>query len=238
MQPPGPNLPRHPARLARDRAFTWLERTPTSARLELRDDDEPRALYPFAFRLEIAYAIAGNTLAITFTLDNPGDTTLPASFRRLPAFRWPLGEAGIPKEAHSLTFSHDEPAPIRRGPGGFIAPERHPNPVLNRRLPLSDALFQPSAIMDAPASTWVRYTAPNAPAVTVAWDFGFPNLGIRPCSTPPSSASNPGTAWPAQPAGTASSWTNPASCASPRRTPPRRAQHHGQRIRQDKPFFL
>ena len=165
---------------ARDRDFTWLERTPTSARLELKDDAATRALYPFAFRLEIAYAIAGATLEITFTLDNTGPETLPASFGAHPAFRWPL-LPGIPKEAHLLTFSHEETAPIRRGPGGFIAPERHANPVRNRRLPLSDALFQPSAVvMDAPASTWVRYSAPGhaAPAVTVAWDSGFPNLGI------------------------------------------------------------
>lgn len=168
---------------ARDRDFTWLERTPTSARLELRDDEQSRALYPFAFRLEIAYAIAGNTLEIAFTLDNTGPETLPASFGAHPAFRWPL-LPGIPKEAHLLTFSHDEPAPIRRGPGGYIAPERYENPIRNRRLPLSDARFQPSAIvMDAPASQWVRYSAPGyekqgAPTVTVAWDSGFPNLGI------------------------------------------------------------
>jgi len=163
---------------ARDRDFAWLERTPTTARLELRDDAATRALYPFAFRLEIAYAIAGDTLDITFTLDNTGEAILPASFGAHPAFRWPL-RPGIAKEDHLLTFSHEETAPIRRGPGGFIAPERHETPVRNRRLQLSDALFQPSAIvMDAPASTWVRYSAPGGPAVTVAWDSGFPNLGI------------------------------------------------------------
>ena len=163
---------------ARDREFTWLERTATTARLELRDDAQTRALYPFAFRLEIAYAIAGDRLEIGFTLDNTGEATLPASFGAHPAFRWPL-LPGIPKEAHFLTFSHEETAPIRRGPGGFIAPERHPNPVRDRRLALSDALFQPSAVvMDAPASHWVRYSAPGAPSVTVGWDSGFPNLGI------------------------------------------------------------
>jgi len=165
---------------ARDRDFAWLERTPTTARLELRDDAATRALYPFAFRLEIAYAIAGDTQDITFTLDNTGEAILPASFGAHPAFRWPL-RPGIAKEDHLLTFSHEETAPIRRGPGGFIAPERHETPVRNRRLPLSDALFQPSAVvMDAPASRWVRYSAPGhaAPAVTVAWDSGFPNLGI------------------------------------------------------------
>ncbi len=163
---------------ARDRDFTWLERTATTARLELRDDATSRAIYPFAFRLEIAYAIAGNALDITFTLDNPGADTLPASFGAHPAFRWPL-LPGIAKDAHSLTFATEEAAPIRRPSGGLLAAERHPTPVQGRVLTLSDALFaQGAVVMDAPASRWVRYTAPGAPGVTVSWDSGFPNLGI------------------------------------------------------------
>ena len=163
---------------ARDRDFTWLEATPTTARLELRDDAATRVVYPFAFRFEIAYAIAGNTLEVVFTVENPGAAMLPASFGAHPAFRWPL-LPGIAKTDHVLTFGADEPAPIRRACGGFLAPERHPTPIRNRRLPLCDELFAISAIvMDAPASAWVRYSAPGAPAVTVAWDSGFPNLGI------------------------------------------------------------
>lgn len=163
---------------ARDRDFTWLEATASTARLELRDDAATRALYPFAFRFEIAYAVLGTTLEITFTLDNPGAETLPASFGAHPAFRWPL-LPGIAKEDHVLTFSADEPAPIRRGRDGLIAPERHASPVRGRRLALSDAVFATGAVvMDAPASSWVRYSAPGAPSVTVAWDSGFPNLGI------------------------------------------------------------
>ncbi len=163
---------------ARDRHFTWLEATTTTVRLELRDDAASRAIYPFAFRLEIAYAIAGNGLEITFTLDNPGEVTLPASFGAHPAFRWPL-LPGIAKEDHTLTFATTETAPIRRARDGLLAPARHPNPVQGRVLKLSDALFAPGAVvMDAPASRWLRYTAPGAPGVTVSWDSGFPNLGI------------------------------------------------------------
>lgn len=163
---------------ARDLDFTWLEATPSSARLELRDSEATRARYPFAFRLEVAYVVLGNALEIRFTLDNPGAASLPASFGAHPALRWPL-LPGIAKEDHVLTFSHDETAPIRRARGGLLAPERHANPVRDHRLALSDALFDLGAVvMDAPASHWVRYSAPGAPAVTVSWDSGFPNLGI------------------------------------------------------------
>ena len=96
---------------------------------------------------------------------------------KLP-FRWPL-LPGIAKEDHVLVFSNDETAPIRRARGGYLAPERHANPVRDRRLALSDGLFAVGAVvMDAPASSWVQYSAPGAPGVTVSWDSGFPNLGI------------------------------------------------------------
>ncbi len=168
---------------ARDLDFSWLEAGSGVARLELRDSAATWARFPFGFRFEIGYAIMGDVLEITFTLDNPGDEVLPASFGAHPAFRWPL-LPGIAKEDHVLTFGSEEVAPIRRGRAGFLTAERHPSPVRGRALALSDGLFAEGAVvMDAPASWWVRYSAPDhvasgAPAVTVSWDSGFPNLGI------------------------------------------------------------
>ena len=163
---------------ARDLDFDWLEATGDTARLALRDSAATRALYPFGFRLEIGYAIVAGVLEITFTLDNPGDGVLPASFGAHPAFRWPL-LPGIAKEDHVLTFGSEELAPIRRARGGFLTAEHHPSPVRGRVLALSDGLFTDGAVvMDAPASWWVRYSAPGAPSVAVSWDSGFPNLGI------------------------------------------------------------
>ena len=49
---------------ARDHDFTWMEATPSSARLELRDNAATRTRFPFAFRLEISYAVLGNVLEI------------------------------------------------------------------------------------------------------------------------------------------------------------------------------
>src|SRR5690242_4447238 len=41
---------------ARDRRFDWLAHDARSCRLVLSDDAATRAIYPFAFRLEIGYA--------------------------------------------------------------------------------------------------------------------------------------------------------------------------------------
>ena len=164
---------------ARDRQFTWEERSADSCRLVLRDDAESRAVYPFAFQLEIAYRIAGNALAVTFTLTNTGDVVLPASMGAHPAFRWPLRPA-VAKDAHRLEFAEDEPAPIRRvGKDGLLLPNVFPTPIAGGVLKLDESLFAADAIiLDRPVSRSLRYTAPGCPTIVFSWDDGFPHFGI------------------------------------------------------------
>jgi galactose mutarotase-like enzyme len=50
--------------------------------------------------------------------------------------------------------------------------------VEGRRLRLNESLFAEDAlIMDHPASTSVRYTAPGAPVIEISW-AGFEQLGL------------------------------------------------------------
>ena len=162
---------------ARDRRFTCLEHGPLDCRLSLADDHETRALYPFAFRFDIAYALEDNSLVVRYLLSNPGNDVLPASLGAHPAFRWPLAD-GIPKDAHELEFDAEEPAPVRRLDNGLLKPETFPSPVEGRRLRLNESLFAEDAlILDHPASTSVRYTAPGAPVIEVSW-AGFEQLGL------------------------------------------------------------
>ncbi len=162
---------------ARDRRFTWLERTETGCRLLLTDDEETRAAYPFAFRLEVAYAVGDGTLGVTMTVHNPAAETLPASLGAHPGFAWPL-RAELPKDAHSLTFDQPEPAPIRRLAEGLLLPDAAPSPVDGPLLRLREELFtQDALIFDQLASRRVRYTAPGAPSVTLRWE-NCPQLGV------------------------------------------------------------
>lgn len=162
---------------ARDRRFEPVERSAAACRLVLTDDAETRAAYPFPFRFEVAYAATAGTLAATYTISNPGAGTLPASMGAHPAFRWPLAD-GIAKRDHRLEFSHDEPAPIRRLAGGLLRPEPVPSPIEGRQLSLDESLFADDAvILDRPASTWVRFSAPGAPGLEVSWQ-GFAELGL------------------------------------------------------------
>ena len=162
---------------ARDKRFAWLNRTPTTCRLVLHEDGETRAMYPFAFRLEVAFTLDDDALETSFTVANPGREVLPASVGAHPGFVWPLVE-GLDKAAHVLEFAEPEPAPVRRLAGGLLKTEPQPTPIRGETLALDPTLFAADAvILDRPASRSVRYTAPGAPTVEVAWD-GFRELGI------------------------------------------------------------
>ena len=169
-------MPRHG--FARRSHFTWTKRTQTSCRLELVDSAATRAVYPFGFRFEVAYAVDAEMLAISLTVTNTGEEVLPASFGLHPAWNWPL-LPGIPKTAHILDFEMAEPSPIRRlDRHGLVMPEPSPSPIVGRELPLDEALFVADAlVLQNLLSHSLRYTAPGAPVIELAWD-GFPQLGI------------------------------------------------------------
>jgi galactose mutarotase-like enzyme len=163
--------------VARDHGFTFVERSTQSCKLVQTDTAETRARFPFAYRLILNYTLRGADLEITMAIANPGDEVLPCSIGGHPALHWPLLR-GLPKENYRLTFSHDEPAPIRRLKDGLLPPDARPSPIRGRVLDLSERLFDEDAIiLDQLMSKSVRYVADEGPALEVSWD-GFRQLGI------------------------------------------------------------
>jgi galactose mutarotase-like enzyme len=163
--------------VARDHRFEWLERGPASCKLVLVDNAATRARYPFAFRLEVTYAVKEADLDITLAVTNIGNEVLPASIGAHPAFNWPL-QPGLDKQDYALTFSHDETAPIRRLEGGLMLATPEPTPISGKILSLSEKLFNADAvILDHPASTSVRFAADRGPSIEMSWN-GFRELGI------------------------------------------------------------
>jgi galactose mutarotase-like enzyme len=163
---------------ARTSAFAIGATTATSVAFVLKANDATLALYPFNFELEILLALEGPTLSITASVKNLGRTDMPASFGYHPAFRWPLPYEQ-PRASHFIEFESDEPAPVRRlDAAGLLSPERHATPVRQRRLALSDALFQNDAlIFDDLRSRVVTYGAATGPRLRI----GFPDtryLGV------------------------------------------------------------
>ncbi|MBC9979760.1 aldose 1-epimerase family protein [Bradyrhizobium campsiandrae] len=164
---------------ARDSRFAWVARSESSCSLVLEDSEATRTLYPFAFRLTATYAIDDAGLDLSLAVVNTGGETLPVSLGGHPAFNWPL-QAGVPKESYALTFTNEEPSPIRRVEGGLLLAETDPSPVRGKLLPLSESLFSNDAvILDPVNSRAVRYAARNdaGPWLEMSWR-GFRELGV------------------------------------------------------------
>ena len=162
---------------ARDHRFEWGARGPNSCKLVLTDSEATRTRYPFAFRLEVTCRVEGAALEVEFEITNSGEEMLPASLGGHPAFNWPL-LPGSSKQAHALTFSDDEPAPIRRLKNGLLRPQPEPTPIRGKTLSLSEKLFEDDAvILDQLASCSVRYGADRGPSIEISWQ-GFRELGV------------------------------------------------------------
>lgn len=137
---------------ARRSLFELMAHGEAEARFRLTDSPETRAVYPFAFGLEMVFRLDGRTLAMEAVVSNPGTGDLPFSLGYHPAFAWPLpglDGSGADKAAHKLVFEHEEPQPVRRvSPGtGLLLPAGEPSPVQSRELALTETLFTADAMI-------------------------------------------------------------------------------------------
>ena len=169
-------LPRHG--FARGKPFSISGTSPSAAAFKLTADAQSLQIYPFQFELDVRYELKGPTLSVTTCIRNPGEDSMPASFGYHPGFRWPL-PYGQARSAHFIEFEKDEPAPARRiDSAGLLTPERHPTPITQRRLALTDPLFQEDVIIfDQIESRSVIYGSLQGPRLKI----GFPDapyLGV------------------------------------------------------------
>lgn len=164
---------------ARHSLFDVVQAEPARLLLELTDSAETRASYPFAFKLEIGFAIVGATITLEARIENRSDGYLPAQFGFHPAFAWPL-PYGQPREAHRIVFAEDEPGELRKiAPDGLIAADRRPSPLDGgRELKLHDGLFAADALVWDPIhSQSVTYGAAQGPHLHVRFP-DTPRLGV------------------------------------------------------------
>jgi galactose mutarotase-like enzyme len=162
---------------ARRSRYDVVDHDASSATFRLTDSAATRAMYPFAFELDAAFALDGATLAMTVTVRNPGDPPLPASFGYHPAFAWPLPDAD--RAAHEIVFERDEPSLLCRvTPEGLIGPDPKLSPVTGNRFTLTDALFADDALVWTDLhSRRLTYGVPGGPHLDIAFP-DTPHLGI------------------------------------------------------------
>jgi galactose mutarotase-like enzyme len=164
---------------ARGSVFAVNETGENFARFRLEDSAETRAVYPFAFALDLAFVLAEGCLSVIAAVTNPGTEDLPFSFGFHPAFAWPL-PGGADKAAHRLVFAEPEQAPVRRVDpvSGLLLPDTSPTPVDGRVLAPCASLFGRDAVIwDQLASRALTWGADGGAHLDIAFPDS-PLLGI------------------------------------------------------------
>lgn len=162
---------------ARGSDFDVAESKPEALRLRLVDSDATRTQYPFAFRLDLVFAVEGGTLIARAEVTNAGTGRMPFSLGFHPAFRWPLpGGEGMP---HRVRLEKpEEPPTVRLGEKLMTAPGHQPTVFRNGRYaPAAGDFAGDAVILDGLASRAATFGVDGGPEVAVTF-ADFPTLGI------------------------------------------------------------
>lgn len=166
-------LPQHG--FARRSRFALVDAADSRAKFRLEDNPTTREAFPFAFRLEVDFALRDSSLTVTATVENRDTKPLPCGFGFHPAFRWPLPDAA---GAHKILFERDETAPFFLLDDGLLAPEPQPCPVKDRQLALDPEIFARGALVfKALNSRKVTLQAAEGPRISVAFP-DLPHFGL------------------------------------------------------------
>jgi len=161
---------------AAGKTFAVIAQDAGSCTLELSDDAETHAAYPFAFRLTVTHQLAETGLITTLAVTNPGERPLPYAFGVHPGFRWPL--MGANRSGHRIVFAErEEPSVPVIAPGGLFSTERRPVAFDGITLPLDDALFAQEALcfLNARSRFWTLESPGGALRMEVE---GLPHLAL------------------------------------------------------------
>ncbi len=77
---------------ARDHEHTLVSQTDDELLFSFSSDEETLEKYPFAFTLRIGYKLEGDTLRVSWEVENPADETMYFSIGAHPAFNCPVHE--------------------------------------------------------------------------------------------------------------------------------------------------
>lgn len=169
------HLPRHG--FARDKEFTAEKISDTEAVFTLTDDEQSRAVYPFAFSLKLKYQLQHDSLSCTYEVYNTGNEALLFSVGAHPAFAVPLTE-GTSYNDYYLEFNHSEPLQRHKLVDGFIA-SQEPLPTPADKLPLEKSLFYEDAIVLKHMQSNIITLASNKHTHGLHFKFNdFPFFGI------------------------------------------------------------
>ena len=163
---------------ARTSLFTLEGATESSLSFSLSDSLETRKVYPFAFRLDVTYALQKNRLCCTLTVSNPGEDELIAGLGGHPGFRVPLDGKGRFDDWFLSFPGAVDPCEMTLSDDLLWSGSKTPFALPDGKLPLARSLFSRDAHFLAGAGNTVTLGSPlSERSVTLSWD-GFPYLGF------------------------------------------------------------
>jgi galactose mutarotase-like enzyme len=160
----------------RHASFSTVHRTDSEVTLELRDDEDTRRAFPYAFSLRVTHALDECGVTTTFQVRNEGTRPMPYALGHHPAYVWPLD--GGAREGHVLVFDEEEPATSRRLDEGLLSSVPRPPVGSTRHVRVDDDLFSESAvILPDVRSRGLVYRAPSGRTLRITWD-GFTGVTL------------------------------------------------------------
>ena len=172
----------------RDRLFAAEERDGASLRFVTCDDADTRAVYPFAFRLEIGYAVEGPTITKTLRVENTGNAPMPFEIGGHEAYATCL-EPGETMADYFVSFGAagagasgaelDRIEMFAMDSDGILGLPKISVPLEGGRLTRTPEQLGIDTIVleNVPGSTVALASAKSERSVTVEFP-GFPYLGI------------------------------------------------------------
>lgn len=165
---------------ARDAEFDISHESAEAVTYSLAAGAATLAVYPFKFRLEIGYALAGSAVAVSYKVVNEDSREMWFSIGAHPAFNCPIA-SGDAFEDYYLEFSDNETLDRQyvNSANLLIAGKREPFLKNEKIKPLKAGMFGDGAyIFDSLKSASVALKGRNtSKSVTVSFP-GFPQLGI------------------------------------------------------------
>ena len=164
---------------ARRREWVLLEADDETLRFRLENDAETLALYPFEFRFDLSYALAGTRLTVGYEIENRGDAAMLFSVGGHPGFNCPL-EEGLAFSDYRLRFERPETTVRHLKEEQLLSGRTEAFELPDGILPLKHELFERGAIIlrgPSSSSITLERTYGRGPALRVEFD-GFPDLGI------------------------------------------------------------
>ncbi len=163
------------------RRFSVAERSKSAITLALCSDEETMAHYPRAFAFRVHYILDGNTLSITYEVENRDTKTMYFGLGGHPGFNVPL-VSGRSFGDYRLRFdATGEPVRIGFTEDCFVSGVNPPFPLAEGCLPLRHDLFDRDAIVLQGAGHTVTLESPgDGHSVTVSYPQ-MPYIGFWHC---------------------------------------------------------